>query len=261
MVDMIGEATPSGFVYQRKAGGAPFNVACTIAQLKGRVAFVGCVGDDLIGQYLIEFAKQRHFEHLDIRSDSARNTTLAFVELDETGERSFCFYRHNTADYHLPAISDELLKQAKIVHIGSLMLSTEEGREYALNLADRAHQNGALVSFDVNYRDDIFQNAQEAKAIFLQLVAKADLLKLSEEEVEILASAELDEALKTKWIFITLGKDGSKYIHKEDSGTAPSISVKVVDTTGAGDAFYGGVLHYLDALDTAEWNQENLVKV
>ena len=125
LVDMIGEATPSGFIYQRKAGGAPFNVACTISKLKGNISFVGCVGDDLIGQFLTNVATEQKFENLILRVDPKRNTTLAFVELDENGERSFCFYRQNTADYMLPEIDADLLKKTNIIHVGSLMLSTE----------------------------------------------------------------------------------------------------------------------------------------
>ena len=117
LADMIGSVKDGQTVYARKAGGAPFNVACAAKQFGAHSAFVGSVGDDLIGTFLEDFARERGLDELLIRRDPQRNTTLAFVQLDEHGDRSFCFYRKNTADYHLPEVPDELLDRAHIVHV------------------------------------------------------------------------------------------------------------------------------------------------
>ena len=125
LADMIGEEKNGITTYERKAGGAPFNVACALNKFGADVKFVGSVGDDLIGQFLIKYAKDFGMDTTYINQSSERNTTLAFVELNEEGERSFCFYRKNTADYCMPEISDELIKSADIVCIGSLMLADQ----------------------------------------------------------------------------------------------------------------------------------------
>ena len=93
LVDMIGTNRDGSFFYERKAGGAPFNVACGVKQFGAQSAFVGCVGDDIIGNFLEKFARARDLDVLLLKRDETRNTTLAFVELDEQGERSFCFFR------------------------------------------------------------------------------------------------------------------------------------------------------------------------
>ena len=131
LADMIGAKTAYGVCFERRAGGAPFNVACAVKKLGGQARFYGCVGDDAVGDFLIDFAASRGLDGRSIARDYARNTTMAFVELDDAGERSFCFYRKNTADAHLPHIPDEQIRRADIIHIGSLMLSESHGVEYA----------------------------------------------------------------------------------------------------------------------------------
>ena len=149
LADMIGEEKNGTITYERKAGGAPFNVACALKKFGSEVKFVGSVGDDLIGDFLIKYAKDFGMDTTYIHQNPERNTTLAFVELNEEGERSFCFYRKNTADYRMPAVSDELIKSADIVCIGSLMLADADCVEYALDIAERAHALGKTVAFDV----------------------------------------------------------------------------------------------------------------
>nr|MDE5943506.1 carbohydrate kinase [Clostridia bacterium] len=100
LADMIGTVKDGTIWYERKAGGAPFNVACAAKIFGAEVKFAGSVGNDLIGDFLINFANGQNLDGVLINRDAERNTTLAFVELDEKGERSFCFYRKNTADYN-----------------------------------------------------------------------------------------------------------------------------------------------------------------
>ena len=245
LADMIGEEKNGIITYERKAGGAPFNVACALKRFGAEVKFVGSVGDDLIGRFLINYAKDFGMDTTYINQNTERNTTLAFVELNEDGERSFCFYRKNTADYHMPPVSNELIGTADIVCIGSLMLADPRCVEYALDIIDRAHGMGKTVAFDVNYRTDIYRDRESAVETYKKILAVADIVKFSEDEVETFTEEYVD-SLTDKLVLITLGKEGSEWRYKGSKNRIPTITVKPVDTTGAGDAFFAGALSVVD---------------
>ena len=245
LADMIGEEKNGITTYERKAGGAPFNVACALNKFGADVKFVGSVGDDLIGQFLIKYAKDFGMDTTYIHQNAERNTTLAFVELNEEGDRSFCFYRKNTADYLMPDVSDELIKSADIVCIGSLMLADPRCVEYALDIINRAHGLGKTVAFDVNYRTDIYRDKESAVKTYKKILAVADIVKFSEDEVETFTEDYVN-SLTDKLVLITLGKNGSQWRYNGKKNTMPTITVKPVDTTGAGDAFFAGALSIID---------------
>ena len=245
LADMIGEEKNGITTYERKAGGAPFNVACALKKFGRDVKFVGSVGDDLIGQFLIKYAKDFGMDTAYIHQNTERNTTLAFVELNEEGERSFCFYRKSTADYAMPNVSDELIKSTDIVCIGSLMLADEDCVKYALEIINRAHAFGKIVAFDVNYRTDIFRDTESAVKTYKKILAQADIVKFSEDEVETFTKDYVN-GLNDKLVLITLGKEGSEWRYKGKTNKVPAITVKPIDTTGAGDAFFAGALSVLD---------------
>ncbi|MBQ7339898.1 MAG: carbohydrate kinase [Clostridia bacterium] len=257
LADMIGKSENGAITYERKAGGAPFNVACALKKFGADVKFIGNVGDDLIGDFLLKFAKDFGMDTTYIGKDKERNTTLAFVELSEEGERSFCFYRKNTADYFLPEVSDKLIKKADIVCIGSLMMATDSCVEYALDVIERARKLNKLVAFDVNYRTDIFRDTDSAVKTYKKILEKADIVKFSEDEVLIFTEEYIKNSLNDKLVLITLGKEGSEWRYKGKKNSQGSIKVKVVDTTGAGDAFFAGALSVLDKLN-GEFTFENL---
>lgn len=245
LADMIGEEKNGITTYERKAGGAPFNVACALHRFGADVRFVGAVGDDLVGRFLVKYAKDFGMDTTYIHINPERNTTLAFVELNEEGERSFCFYRKGTADYFMPPVSDELIGGADIVLIGSLMLADADCVEYALDIIDRAHRMGKTVAFDVNYRTDIYRDRQSAVATYKRILAAADIVKFSEDEVDTFTEEYVD-GLCDKLVLITLGKNGSEWRYKGERGRMDTITVTPVDTTGAGDAFFAGALSVLD---------------
>ena len=245
LADMIGEEKNGITTYERKAGGAPFNVACALKKFGADVKFVGSVGDDLIGQFLINYANDFGMDTTYIHQNTERNTTLAFVELNEEGDRSFCFYRKNTADYVMPSVSDGLIKSADTVCIGSLMLADSKCVEYALDIIDRAHSFDKTVAFDVNYRTDIYKDTESAIKTYKKILALADIVKFSEDEVQIFGEDYVN-SLSDKLVLITLGKDGSEWRYKGQRNRIPSIAVKPVDTTGAGDAFFAGALSQID---------------
>lgn len=245
LADMIGEEKNGIVTYERKAGGAPFNVACALNKFGAEVKFVGSVGDDLIGRFLIKYASDLGMDTTYIHQNTDRNTTLAFVELNEEGDRDFCFYRKNTADYCMPEVTDQLIKSADIVCIGSLMLADEKCVEYALDIIDRAHSMGKTVAFDVNYRTDIYRDKDSAVITYKKILSKADIVKFSEDEVETFTEEYVD-SLCDKLVLITLGKEGSEWRYNGKRGRVPTITVKPVDTTGAGDAFFAGALSIID---------------
>ena len=220
LADMIGEEKNGIITYERLAGGAPFNVACALNKFGAEVKFAGSVGDDLVGRFLISYANRLGMDTTYINIDKERNTTLAFVELNEEGERSFCFYRKGTADYFMPPISDELIKMTDTVCIGSLMLADERCVEYAIDIIDRAHAFGKRVAFDVNYRTDIYRDTDSAVRTYKKILSRADIVKFSEDEAETFTWEYVNE-LTDKLVLITLGKEGSEWRYEGRSNRIP----------------------------------------
>ncbi len=259
LADMIGTTQGNDFYYERKAGGAPFNVACAAKKLGSQTAFVGSVGDDVIGAFLTRFAKSVGFSDLILDVKPDRNTTMAIVDVDASGERSFCFYRKHTADYVLPEIPDDLIAKANIVHVGSLMLSEAEGREYAVRLIERAKSAGKKVSFDVNFRTDVFRDRAAAIAIYREIIEKADIVKFSEDELEIFGETYVSSL--GSLVCVSLGGAGSEWRYKGKTVRVPSVKVKPIDTTGAGDAFFAGVLSGIDTLGSCDYAETDLTEI
>ena len=234
-------------------GGAPFNVACNALLYTDNVTFYGAVGNDDNGRLLINTVKDKGFHKPYIKVLDDRYTSKAIVTLSN-GERSFRFERDLGADYMLDIDDIDLssIKDNDIVHIGSLMLSYEKGREffYQLIKAIRASSK-AKISFDINYRDDIFFSPSEAKNIFLSALKEADILKFSIEDISLFSKEEdIAEALKgllnkNQIAVVTLGSKGSIYYHDGHLVHVDTYPVKPVDTTGAGDAFYSYFLSSL----------------
>jgi sugar/nucleoside kinase (ribokinase family) len=190
---------------------------------------------------------------------------LAFVDIDENGERHFAFNRFNSADYHIDYSRLEVIKDADIIHVGSLMLREQEGIELARYIYKKAKDLNKKISFDVNFRDDIYTSKEEAINIYLEFIKEADILKFSEEEIELFTNnKDVKEGLKTlvneeQLVFVSLGSKGSYYQYKGESATVETFKVKPVDTTGAGDAFYACILAYLDKVDNR--NKSTIVEI
>lgn len=263
LADLIGEKENDIMKYSRFPGGAPLNVAAGIKRLGGAVGFIGSVGDDIIGNYLINFCNTINFDYLDINLDKEHNTTLAFVDNDEFGERSFAFNRFNTADYFIDESRLECIKDIDIVHIGSLMLREDKGFELALKIIEIARKYNKVVSFDVNYRDDIYDSKELALYRYNEIVKRADIVKFSLEEVEYFTNCNnfiegINKLVRPEqMVFISLGSKGSYYQYNGESGIVPTHLVKAVDTTGAGDAFYACILTYLDNME--EYNRDYIL--
>ncbi len=259
LIDFVAEKQGSdlskALQFTKKAGGAPANVACAIAKLGGKSSFIGCVGKDPFGTFLLQTLKD---ENVDI-SKAQRSrafTTLAFVSLAEDGERDFVFSRG--ADKELKydsGIRKDFVQN--MLHFGAAtaMLGGTLEEAYGHYLFDGLTKE-SFISFDPNYRADLWQGNEE-KFIkkCIPFVEKSHLCKFSLEEAQLLSGKEnVGEACETlhnlgaNIITVTLGKQGTYVSTKKIQATVPSIKVKPLDTTGAGDAFIGCLLYQISQL-------------
>lgn len=267
LADVI-ESAEEKNAYKFFGGGAPFNVAVNVKLAGGSAGFIGRVGCDPVGRFLTNFANSVNLDYCNIQKDAVRNTTLAFVSLND-GERDFAFFRHDTADFNidLSNVCLSTLTGLNIVHVGSLMLSEPIGQRVATELVDKTKSAGKLLSFDVNYRADIFRDIEQAKAVYQPLIDNADILKFSEDELELFAGeSDLQKATdklyrKNKLMLVTLGSKGAYYRINDLQGIVPSQKVEPIDTTGAGDAFFGTVLSQLDGINLNALQQNQLEQI
>ena len=236
------------------AGGAPANVLAAVAKLGGRCRMVAGVGADAFGDFVRHVLQTVGIDDSGVIRVGAR-TTLAFVHIAPDGERSFSFDRHPGADTQLRPehLRSDWFEQTKIVHLGSLALSHEPARSTAHRALDLARQYERVVTFDVNYRPALWPDPREAVEQSLRVIARADVVKCAEEELHLLtgrrspdeALLELAKAFPETRFLGTLGRDGSLAVIQGECRHIPSIPVQAVDTTAAGDAFFGALLYQL----------------
>lgn len=254
LIDFTMVNTPSGEagMFQRNPGGAPANVLAALAKLHKKTAFIGKVGEDSFGHFLKDVLATNGIDVTGLVFSETENTTLAFVELDSTGERSFTFYRKPGADRMLKEdeVKTELLRACRIFHFGSISLTHEPARSATLFAVGTAKTSGALISYDPNIRLGLWPSEAVAKEQILAAMPLADMVKVSEEELAFLfETTDLEEGSEIMWkqfglnlILITLGSEGCFYRCGEKTGRVGGFRVPVVDTTGAGDSFVGGVM-------------------
>jgi sugar/nucleoside kinase (ribokinase family) len=262
LADMVGSNENGVLTFKAFCGGAPLNVAVNAKKAGAEVGFVGRVGKDVIGRFVTEEAKKAKFDYLDIQQDDKRNTTLAFVTLKD-GERDFAFNRHETADFNIDANQINFAKynDLKILHLGSLMLSEKAGRDFAQNIAKKAKDLGVILSFDMNFRMDTYKDFNDAKIAYKPYVESADIIKFSDDELKLYTGIDdIKNAIesiyqKGQLFLLTLGSSGSMYYYNGQSGVVPTEKVKPIDTTGAGDAFFGT---FLANIENKTWTKENV---
>ncbi len=267
LADLIGKEENGRHSYDMFIGGAPFNVAVNAKRAGAKVGFIGRVGKDPIGKFLITTAKKVNLDYTDIQTDGERNTTLAIVSLNN-GERDFAFFRHDAADFNIDINKIDIKRYTdlNIVHLGSLMLSEEKGRIFAGNIVKTVKNEGKLLSFDVNFRMDLYNDTESAIKAYKPFIEAADILKFSDDEIKTYTKKEdLGAAVKAvkkedTLLLISMGSRGSMYVYNELSGIIPSKKVIPVDTTGAGDAFFGTTLSYLDGKEFTKENIEIALK-
>jgi len=235
-------------------GGAPANVLACTSKLGLNTAFIGKVGNDIFGQLLNTTLKNSGIDTKSLIISHKYPTTLAFVALDQEGDRSFSFYRNQTADCMITPseINISLLSNTKIFHFGSVSMTTEPSREATLYAVTTAKEYGALISYDVNLRELLWGNLDEAKEVISNVIQYCDIVKVSEEELVFLTGVEdIDKALMQlfmqnnglKILVVTMGQKGCKATDGRNIVTANGYKVKTIDTVGAGDTFWGAFLY------------------
>lgn len=271
-----GESENGMRLFEQNPGGAVANVAAAAARLGHKTAFIGKVGNDMHGRFLAQVLEETGIDCRGLVFSETAFTTLAFVALDEKGERSFSFARKPGADTCLGTeeLDRELLQSSRILHVGSLSLTAEPARSATLAAIRQAKAAGAVISYDPNYRASLWESESQAKEQMRSLTPMVDMMKLSDNETALLTgySSPRQAALALNkqgisCVVVTLGAAGALVCVGGETQTIPGLPVPTVrDTTGAGDAFWGGFLaRFLesglkaeeirlgDALEFARW--------
>lgn len=249
-VDLLGEPELADLgaseFFRRAAGGAVSNVAIGIARLGGSVAFVGGIGRDPFGKFLV-----RTLAHENVDVDGVRTvdapTSLIFVSRGPAGAREFFPMNCPGADVRLTPedLDTQALRRARCIHFGGVTLAADPGRNACLAAAAIGREN-ALVTFDPNPRPAIFASIDEMRGVLLGACEAAHIVKCSDEDLDTLGVAEHDPARllrgAVKAAVVTRGPNGCRWATRTSSGESRAPHVDVVDTTGAGDAFMAALI-------------------
>ncbi|MGD8171034.1 aminoimidazole riboside kinase [Vibrio sp. TRT 21S02] len=260
--DAVVDLIPDGDnTYLKCPGGAPANVAVGIARLSGQCGFFGRVGDDPLGRFMAEVLNQESVDVNSLKLDPEQRTSTVIVDLDDQGERSFTFMVKPSADQFTQLTDIPSFAANQWLHCCSIALANEPSRSTTLAAMKAMKEANGFVSFDPNLRDEVWQQPQEIRPVVMSAIKLAEVVKFSEEELLYLTeTCSLDEGLtelsrySIPLVLITLGENGALAIVNGQQHHVDSISVNVVDTTGAGDAFVSGLLAYLSQHD--DWQQE-----
>lgn len=245
---------PAKMGLEGAAGGAPANVMAALAKLERTTSYITKVGRDAFGAFLKERVEASGVDVSGMVFGD-EPTTLAMVSLDKSGNRSFSFYRNETADVMLQEyeVNTGLVKNCRIFHFGGVSMTTEPARGTTLAMAALAKEAGARISFDPNHRPFLWQNESDSVAAMEMGIKLADYVKVSDEEAFMLTGeAEPEKAALTlltkyelRFVAVTLGPAGCVGLSPKARVKLPTYDVPCVDTTGAGDAFWGAALHCL----------------
>lgn len=262
MIISFGEILLDTFTDKNKkvqsfVGGAPFNVAYQVHRMGNDVLFVGNIGKDEAGKKIQKFFSDNGLSEEGLHIDKERKTTISKVEL-KNGERTFTFERENAADPYFDDGTLDFISEGDVIHVGSLMLSLKEGRDFASQIISFAKSQKKTLSFDVNYREDIFRDKKEAVEIYEKFYPQFDIVKFSKDELEFFTGEyDVETALRKlkkgpKLILVTLGKEGSLAYCNDRITKEKSFRVNSIDSTGAGDAFLGTFLSEVDSIGLRE---------
>lgn len=246
-------------MYLKCPGGAPANVAVAIARLEGDAAFVGRVGDDPLGRFMSKTLKCEGVDIQHLLLDTNHRTSTVIVELDQRGERSFTFMVKPSADQFFHRNDIPEFNSGEWLHFCSIALANEPSRSATFEAAKTLKEKGGFVSFDPNLREEVWVDADEIKPMLLKAIEIADVVKFSEDELMFLTGeSHYQNALSVlklssqKLVVVTLGAKGALVSFDDQQKLIVGAAVKPVDTTGAGDAFVGGMLAQLSRNE--EWN-------
>jgi fructokinase len=259
VADVYREEMPSEveMPFTARPGGAPANVAVAVAKLGAEAAFVGRLGEDLFGEFILRALEAVGVDTSAIlRQPPPTRTTLAFVEVSENGDREFTFYRSVPAADELLSPEDierEILLEASFVNFGSIPLIKEPVRSATLRFAELANEMDIPVAFDVNLREHLWESVEVARQTVAPVLDLSSVAKLSDDELSpILGVEDPEEAAEilldrgVSLVLVSMGGEGAFYATREFVGSLPRFEIdKVVDATGAGDAFLAATLTHL----------------
>ena len=241
-------------MFEANPGGAPCNVLSMLARLGHRVSFIGKVGNDMFGNILENAITEVGIDTSGLLKDAEVNTTLAFVHTLPGGDRDFSFYRKPGADMMLSAedLKVDLLNDCNVFHFGTLSMTAVGCRKATQEAVAIAKQAGAIISFDPNLREPLWDSLDEAKEQTAYGLANCDILKISDNEILWFTGEsdyeagvrQLQKNYNISLILVSLGREGSMAFSGSNKATVPAfIQEHTIETTGAGDTFCGCILH------------------
>lgn len=256
-------------ILEANPGGAPCNVLAMMSRLGHNTAFIGKVGRDMFGEQLKEALEEAGISTVGLVADDKVHTTLAFVHTFADGDREFSFYRNPGADMMLreEEIDLELIKNTGLFHFGTLSMTHDTCRNATKKAVLMAKESGALISFDPNIREPLWEDLSLMRQQIEWGLTKCDILKISDNEIVWLTGEE-DYDKGVEWIrsrydisliLVSLGKEGSiAYSGKERVFVPSFIQEKTIETTGAGDTFFASALHFVLENGLKEYTSEEL---
>ncbi len=233
-------------------GGAPANFLAALTKFGAKTALLGKVGTDTFGKLLLSTLEKAGIETRGLITTEDVFTTLAFVTFDAQGDREFAFSRKPGADtcIRFEELDLSLIDEANVFHFGTLSLTDEPARSATYHAVEYARAKGKLITYDPNLRKPLWADLNVAKEQLLWGLRHADVVKISDEEVEFLFGLGVEDGARhildnfgVKLVFVTCGAEGCFFQNKQAQGHVPSLSgIQVIDTTGAGDIFGGSAL-------------------
>lgn len=271
LIDFIPNKTGCAFddvtAFAPKVGGAPANVCGAFTRLGGTSAIITQLGDDPFGKKILHEFNAYGIDTSTVSLTDKANTALAFVSLEKDGNRTFSFYRKPSADMLLTPeqLREEWFEAAYALHFCSVSLGDFPMKDAHCRAIEYAKSNHALISFDPNLRFPLWEDLEKLKDRVNSFIPLCDILKISDEELEFITGEKDIEAAVpgllekgVKLILFTCGSEGAYAFTRHAKAFAPSLRVKAVDTTGAGDGFIGS---FLWMLKERQVSLENLTNV
>lgn len=235
-------------------GGAPANVCGAYVRLGGKAVMLTLLGEDPFGDKIVEELASYGIDVNYIQRTEKANTSLAFVALDQQGDREFAFFRKPGADmlYRPEDVPREVFQNAYALHFCSVSLGDYPMKEAHRQAIQYAREAGALISFDPNLRPQLWQDEEALRQAVREFLPYADILKISDEELPfITGKTHMEEALPDLFaagisvVLYTQGRQGASVYTKQAQAHVPGNGIRAVDTTGAGDGFIGSFLNQL----------------
>ena len=248
-------------------GGAPANFLAVLARYGLKTALLAKVGNDAFGRLLRRTVEREGIDTAGVVVDDAAFTTLAFVTLDENGERDFSFARKPGADMLLryDELDLSLIDRTRVFHFGSVSMTDEPSRDATRRAAAYARSRGGLLTYDPNLRIPLWKDLAQARQEMLWGLSMADVVKLSDGEAAFLwelppreSAEKLLRDYPAALVFVTCGADGCYYAGRQGAGHVPCPPVHPVDTTGAGDIFMGSAVAQLRHIAAAACTEASL---